>query len=569
MTLVATARWRMNQRRLLAAARYGLLQNNTATSTSTSTKNNGNGNGNGNDAGPVTRPLRCFPLESEHIQDAFAATTPAQFHALLCQKIRSATRRVLLASLYVGPAACSTACPREKDLLDALQVAANKPTVQVQILLDKNRALRPVPTALEEGTTTSAQAVYGALQGQQLGGLGLGQLAEPHKNNLFLFSVLPTSLQYWLPNPYNEVAGVFHIKVYVIDDTLILSGANLSEEYFVDRHDRYLHFTKGGGGLVDFYHKLIQTLCQHAELYQGNGKQQSSTATTTTTTTTTTTSTRQQLLDALTNILTTDITTSGMQGDQDTEQLFANDKLVAVAVPTFQPPEYFFSACTTGGPAFPTDTQVTQALLREASGNATCSKAIVRLSSAYLNPTDNLLRVLAEFQNLEFLTAGKASHGFAPKKKAGNKGKDWIPSVFDTLSKDACQQLDTTAQLLHYDRPGWTFHAKGLWLLEESAALGDTTIVANICGSGNYGARSETLDMESNCVLILPTDSPLQSPLQEEWTNMLQYTNTQQQQQQQQQPSLRPSASAVGSEDESSALSWPLRVCLPIIRKFL
>ena len=39
----------------------------------------------------------------------------------------------------------------------------------------------------------------------------------------------------------------------MIDDELILSGANLSQEYFTDRQDRYLHIKGGGGGLVDFY----------------------------------------------------------------------------------------------------------------------------------------------------------------------------------------------------------------------------------------------------------------------------------------------------------------------------
>jgi CDP-diacylglycerol--glycerol-3-phosphate 3-phosphatidyltransferase len=35
------------------------------------------------------------------------------------------------------------------------------------------------------------------------------------------------------------------IQAYVIDDCLILSGANLSEEYFTDRQDRYMEFTNG------------------------------------------------------------------------------------------------------------------------------------------------------------------------------------------------------------------------------------------------------------------------------------------------------------------------------------
>jgi len=38
-----------------------------------------------------------------------------------------------------------------------------------------------------------------------------------------------------LPARLKELVGVFHAKVHVLDDTVILSGANLSESYFQDR----------------------------------------------------------------------------------------------------------------------------------------------------------------------------------------------------------------------------------------------------------------------------------------------------------------------------------------------
>lgn len=43
-----------------------------------------------------------------------------------------------------------------------------------------------------------------------------------------------------LPVRWNEVVGVQHCKVYIFDDQLILSGANLSNTYFTVRQDRYL-----------------------------------------------------------------------------------------------------------------------------------------------------------------------------------------------------------------------------------------------------------------------------------------------------------------------------------------
>jgi CDP-diacylglycerol---glycerol-3-phosphate 3-phosphatidyltransferase len=37
-----------------------------------------------------------------------------------------------------------------------------------------------------------------------------------------------------------EVLGVHHQKIYVFDDRVVLGGANLSKNYFLNRKDRYL-----------------------------------------------------------------------------------------------------------------------------------------------------------------------------------------------------------------------------------------------------------------------------------------------------------------------------------------
>ena len=83
----------------------------------------------------------------------------------------------------------------------------------------------------------------------------------------------------WLPNPLNEIAGVFHIKLYLVDDQLLFSGANLSVEYFRDRMDRYLHLIQGGNGLVDFYAKFIEILCSHSNEYNNNNHATTASAT--------------------------------------------------------------------------------------------------------------------------------------------------------------------------------------------------------------------------------------------------------------------------------------------------
>ncbi len=43
-----------------------------------------------------------------------------------------------------------------------------------------------------------------------------------------------------VPGRLKELIGVFHAKVHVFDDTVVISGANLSESYFVDRKGGHL-----------------------------------------------------------------------------------------------------------------------------------------------------------------------------------------------------------------------------------------------------------------------------------------------------------------------------------------
>ncbi len=66
-------------------------------------------------------------------------------------------------------------------------------------------------------------------------------------------------------------AGVFHMKAYIVDDEMVLSGANLSEEYFDDRLDRYMLFANGGWGVVVFYAELCDALCGYAIRF-GSGR---------------------------------------------------------------------------------------------------------------------------------------------------------------------------------------------------------------------------------------------------------------------------------------------------------
>ncbi|KAJ2202281.1 CDP-diacylglycerol--glycerol-3-phosphate 3-phosphatidyltransferase, partial [Coemansia sp. RSA 518] len=67
------------------------------------------------------------------------------------------------------------------------------------------------------------------------------------------------SKQAW-PQRYNETFGLQHIKAYIFDDDVIISGANLSRDYFTNRQDRYMRISDPQ--FSDYFVRLVSTIGQ-------------------------------------------------------------------------------------------------------------------------------------------------------------------------------------------------------------------------------------------------------------------------------------------------------------------
>lgn len=74
-----------------------------------------------------------------------------------------------------------------------------------------------------------------------------------------------------LPERWNEIVGLQHMKIYIFDDSLLISGANLSHDYFTNRQDRYL-IIEDCKELVDFFDQLVETVCQFSFQMNENNK---------------------------------------------------------------------------------------------------------------------------------------------------------------------------------------------------------------------------------------------------------------------------------------------------------
>ncbi|XP_072044367.1 CDP-diacylglycerol--glycerol-3-phosphate 3-phosphatidyltransferase, mitochondrial-like [Amphiura filiformis] len=168
---------------------------------------------------------------------------PVEYFEELKNQARNASKRVVLASLYLGTS------PKVQELVDTIyqtcqtssQGTQDKPPLKVHILLDCTRGSR--------GKHNSRTMLLPLIK----------DFPDRASVSLYHTPDLRGRLKELIPERYNEIIGLSHIKAYIFDDTVIMSGANLSESYFTNRQDRYI-MVKDCPQLADFFHKLVTTV---------------------------------------------------------------------------------------------------------------------------------------------------------------------------------------------------------------------------------------------------------------------------------------------------------------------
>ncbi|XP_022084996.1 CDP-diacylglycerol--glycerol-3-phosphate 3-phosphatidyltransferase, mitochondrial-like [Acanthaster planci] len=167
---------------------------------------------------------------------------PQEYFETLKERMETCRRRVVLAALYLGTGT------QEEELVVSLYEAcrrsrlANSSTpLEVQILLDCTRGSR--------GKHNSRTMLLPLLRNFQ----------PEVRVSLYHTPDLRGFLKKMIPERYNEVIGLSHLKVCIFDDTLIISGANLSESYFTNRQDRYV-MLEDCPRLADFFQELVSTV---------------------------------------------------------------------------------------------------------------------------------------------------------------------------------------------------------------------------------------------------------------------------------------------------------------------
>jgi CDP-diacylglycerol--glycerol-3-phosphate 3-phosphatidyltransferase len=96
---------------------------------------------------------------------------------------------------------------------------------------------------------------------------------DPVRVALYQTPMLNQVLKMVLPARVQEIVGVCHLKAFVFDDTVIMTGANLSTSYFTVRQDRYLCFPDCKN-LASHFCSLINTVALYSYTLNDTGRLQ-------------------------------------------------------------------------------------------------------------------------------------------------------------------------------------------------------------------------------------------------------------------------------------------------------
>lgn len=153
--------------------------------------------------------LAQLPKLSQSVSDLTTLYSPAEFRETLLTKIAAAEKRICITALYL-----------ENDdggrgIMQALYAARQaRPELDVCIMVDWHRAQR--------GRIGAARGVTNADW--------YCEMAAQHPD-----IAIPV---YGIPVNTREALGVLHLKGFIIDDTLLYSGASLNDVY-LHQHDKY------------------------------------------------------------------------------------------------------------------------------------------------------------------------------------------------------------------------------------------------------------------------------------------------------------------------------------------
>jgi CDP-diacylglycerol---glycerol-3-phosphate 3-phosphatidyltransferase len=285
-----------------------------------------------------------------------------------------------------------------------------------------------------------------------------------------------------------------HSSLIVLLTLIHKYRANLSEQYFTDRQDRYYWF-KNNAALSGFYSNLLHVIeslsfgidpapngIKHAEtrLSLPAGVPDPSV--------------EPRLYKSFFKTKLDTFWSSFMTKQSPTLQLTSQNDTVV------------FPTCQVGPCDFTNDHEVVDATLAMVP-----STEALHITTPYCNFTDSFTNIMfkqCQAQQINVIVAHPTANGFF-KGKGAHTLIPWAYSSFlerfHALVASAGQMA--RVHLVEYERPDWTFHAKGLWFEFPKSQSESIATGVSVVGSSNFGFRSAQRDLEAQALVVTQNEN--------------------------------------------------------------
>ncbi|KAF2488628.1 CDP-diacylglycerol-glycerol-3-phosphate 3-phosphatidyltransferase [Lophium mytilinum] len=401
--------------------------------------------------------------------------SPTEFYETLKAKIRKARRRIYLSTLYIGKT--------EHELISTIREALLKnPNLQVSFLTDALRGTRETPLPSCASLLVPLVAEFG-----------------PKRVEIRMFHTpnLTGVRKKVIPRRINEGWGLQHMKLYGVDEELIISGANLSDDYFTNRQDRYHVFSSAE--ITSYFSKIHSTVCSLSYLIEPSSDPAGYTmAWPTTNPSPSPLENPRAFKSAATTALSPLLTPSNSPSLPSPPTSSPSKTLI---YPLLQLTPLLHPDTSTEQPAIHT-------LLRLLSTPAFAHSRWT-FTAGYFNMTPALRRLLLATRPAHATVLAAHPHANGFYNSPGVSGM--LPAAYTLLARRFLDYVRHSGQserieLKEWKRGivneagGWTYHAKGIWVtLPGEEAVGPSV---SIVGSSNYTKRSYELDIEAGVAIV-------------------------------------------------------------------
>ena len=404
----------------------------------------------------------CFGIRGTDVE---ILTSPEEFYKNLLQHISTAESRIYITALYLG---ISDYCRKVTEAIgDRLK---SNPNLKVTAVFDYGRGMR----------TENGISVLDLFT----------DLVEKYREriDIRLFMVpLCGAIFRHAPTTIREIAGVQHMKAIVVDNKVLLTGANLNDDYFTNRQDRYMWITSVA--VSDWVSELLGTVAAMSFECLLNKE------------------------NRLGPLYPENVSHPVWSGPSPAPVHEFSDDLY----------ERLLSLLMKYDNVIPSDsdTLVFPFLQVAAIGLHHESDSLLKIlqtvpphcsltiSSAYPNLTSKLCESLRDSAagSITLVAPAEDASGFHGARGA----KGLVPPSYTSFLSSIVSSYwsKTSAYISLWSKQGWTYHGKGIWF------TGGTII-----GSSNFGYRSDKLDAELQFLIV--TSSPdLQRALDSELHGLL------------------------------------------------